>query len=306
MKARAEGEKCVVCHAYLFDDDDVVYCPVCGAPHHRECYKQLGHCGLEQYHGTENQYDRVKEREKMKNAAADNSQNEKQEIICPNCLRRLEEDTPICPYCGRPRNNVGGFVMFDALGGVDKNTDIGGGVTAQTAAEFVGVNPQRYVPRFRSLSDGKKVSWNWLAFFFPHGWFLMRKMYAIGAIVVTLMVAAQILAFPMLEVLSAAAVDNMNDQMAYVMQNMATMERVPVVLAALSGFLNIAIRIVSALFGDYFYKKHIISRAGQMGSSDLERTDYIRKYGGINIVMFLAGILAVTYIPSIIAMFFIS
>ena len=44
---------CSVCHAYLFDDDDVVYCPVCGAPHHRDCYKSIGHCAFEEAHGTE-------------------------------------------------------------------------------------------------------------------------------------------------------------------------------------------------------------------------------------------------------------
>ena len=34
---------CAVCNAYLFEEDDVVYCPVCGAPHHRECYNSIGH-----------------------------------------------------------------------------------------------------------------------------------------------------------------------------------------------------------------------------------------------------------------------
>ena len=41
MSIRTEEEQCVVCHAYLFSDDDVVYCPECGAPHHRECYNGI-------------------------------------------------------------------------------------------------------------------------------------------------------------------------------------------------------------------------------------------------------------------------
>ena len=57
MSLSVEGQKCPVCHAYLFDDDDVVFCPICGAPHHRDCYNAIGHCALEDKHGTDEQYD---------------------------------------------------------------------------------------------------------------------------------------------------------------------------------------------------------------------------------------------------------
>ena len=32
MSLNTEGVSCVRCHAYLFPEDDIVYCPVCGAP----------------------------------------------------------------------------------------------------------------------------------------------------------------------------------------------------------------------------------------------------------------------------------
>ena len=69
MSLNTEGVSCVRCHAYLFPEDDIVYCPVCGAPHHRECYNQLGHCALEEFHGTDRQYDKVKAREEEQAAA---------------------------------------------------------------------------------------------------------------------------------------------------------------------------------------------------------------------------------------------
>ena len=56
MGFSVEGQSCPVCHAYLFDEDDVVICPVCGAPHHRDCYAHVGHCALEHLHGTDEQY----------------------------------------------------------------------------------------------------------------------------------------------------------------------------------------------------------------------------------------------------------
>ena len=65
MNPEQKNISCALCHAYLFEEDDVVYCPVCGAPHHRECYNSIGHCALEQLHGTEQQYDKIK-RKKLK------------------------------------------------------------------------------------------------------------------------------------------------------------------------------------------------------------------------------------------------
>ena len=44
------GEKCPVCGKNFHADDDVVVCPICGTPHHRECYENLGHCFNEEKH----------------------------------------------------------------------------------------------------------------------------------------------------------------------------------------------------------------------------------------------------------------
>ena len=56
MSLQIEGRKCVVCQSYLFEDDDVVFCPECGAPHHRDCYKSVGRCGVAHLHGTSEEY----------------------------------------------------------------------------------------------------------------------------------------------------------------------------------------------------------------------------------------------------------
>ena len=47
---------CPVCHAKFFEEDDIVICPECGAPHHKACYKSIGRCAHEDTHGTENQW----------------------------------------------------------------------------------------------------------------------------------------------------------------------------------------------------------------------------------------------------------
>ena len=74
MSFEEEKKSCSVCHAYLFDEDDTVYCPECGAPYHRECYNKLGHCALEEYHGTPEQYDRVIERKRAEREKSEQSE----------------------------------------------------------------------------------------------------------------------------------------------------------------------------------------------------------------------------------------
>ena len=38
------GQHCPICGKEFCDGDDIVVCPECGTPYHRECYKTAGHC----------------------------------------------------------------------------------------------------------------------------------------------------------------------------------------------------------------------------------------------------------------------
>ena len=69
------GKKCPVCQKYFHADDDVVVCPDCGTPHHRECYESLGHCSNENLH--EQGYDYQEDKENT--AETDGMK------ICPSC-----------------------------------------------------------------------------------------------------------------------------------------------------------------------------------------------------------------------------
>ncbi len=310
MSLNTEGVSCVRCHAYLFPEDDIVYCPVCGAPHHRECYNQLGHCALEEFHGTDRQYDKVKAREAEQAAAEMPNTGENAEglITCQMCHEKYDFALNACPKCGAPNiaKAGGSFVNFDFLGGVPADYDIGDGITADEAKRFVAANTPRYIPKFAVLNAKNKLSWNWLAFLFPCGWMLSRKMYKNGVIAGLLTVISSLFYLPFMN-----AVNNLgfsaNETQAQLMQSIY--EHLPemgtaVIAALLAGFvLSIAVRILSALFGDYLYKQYAISSIKTI-RAESEDMDYdYHKKGGVNIFLFLLGTMAVQYLPALIGIF---
>ena len=310
MSLNTEGVSCVRCHAYLFPEDDIVYCPVCGAPHHRECYNQLGHCALEEFHGTDRQYNKVKAREEEQAAAEMPNTGENAEglITCQMCHEKYDFALNACPKCGAPNiaKAGGSFVNFDFLGGVPADYDIGDGITADEAKRFVAANTPRYIPKFAVLNAKNKLSWNWLAFLFPCGWMLSRKMYKNGIIAGLLTVISSLFYLPFMNAINNIGTTPGETQ-AQIMQSIY--EHLPkmgaaVIAALLAGFvLNIAVRILSALFGDYLYKKYAISSIKTI-RAESEDMDYdYRKKGGVNIFLFLLGTMAVQYLPALIGIF---
>lgn len=61
---------------------------------------------------------------------------------------------------------------------------------------FFGPRAERFLPiyeKFRSNPKGQPFTWNWVVFFTTFPWFFYRKMYATGAAIVLVAVAASVL-----------------------------------------------------------------------------------------------------------------
>lgn len=291
MSQEQKNLSCSLCHSYLFEEDDVVYCPICGAPHHRECYNSIGHCALETTHGTEQQYDKLKlkqeQQESKKQDSKTNSEYEKTQGSGFN-----------------PRFEVP--VYFDLLGGVPKDHLIDEDVTAEDTAKFVLSNTMRYIPKFSKLSKQSKISWNFMAFLFPCGWFLSRKMYRNGIVAGFLSIISTLLSIPLTKVMySLGIMDSASyyDMAQKVINNLSNINPAVVYIAFIGMWISLSISLICALFGDYLYKSHTVSTIKQLKkeSADLD-TDY-RKKGGVSLLLFIIGTMAVEYIPSIIAIF---
>lgn len=293
MSLNIKGRTCATCHAYLFEEDDVVFCPVCGAPHHRECYARTGHCALEEFHGTDNQYnpsDEIKHTEEKP----------QKETVCRFCNSKIDDDAKVCPYCGKPQGPV--FIGYDFMGGVKEDTDIDG-VKASEVRDFVAVNTHKYLPKFTILNENKRTSWNWTAFLFPEGWFFSRKMYKSGIIVLTAMLVAQILTMPLMNFLGGVSLPDTAAYAQYLAENMSAVGPLPLLMVVGSMLIAVLTRVISAMYGTYIYKKHAIKKIKEYSPSKEDRFVYNRKYGGVNIFLFLLGVMILNYLPRLIFMF---
>lgn len=310
MENETKRITCSVCHAYLFEDDDVVYCPVCGAPHHRDCYKSIGHCAFEDAHGTENQYKKPDLSEngdsvKYESKPAENAEDS---VKCEICGASYAAGTPNCPQCGAPNfRSVGGpFARFDFMGGVPEDMDLGDGVTAAEARRFVFTNTRRYLPKFAEMKFGKKTGWNWFAFFFPCGWFLSRKMYLEGIVTGILSVCFTLFTIPFQNIFytyTPTDFSNQPDLFSTVISDTAK-NNVPIlVLAAVGVILQIILSVLSAVFGDRIYRNYVITNVKKI-KTESEDADYdYHKKGGANFFLLLAGFFAVQYLLRIIELF---
>lgn len=283
MSSQFPQKSCALCHAYLFPEDDVVYCPECGAPHHRECYNSIGKCALAQFHGTENQYDRIKEPE-----PEPEQQHEKAE-------ERPNFETPF-----------GTYSPIDFLGGVKPDSLIAEGVTAKQAATFVFSNTMRYIPKFARLNKKKRISWNFMAFLFPSGWFLSRKMYKNGVIAAVFEVISTLLTIPFQNTLYNLGIvgpiysARVLEQIA---QNIDKISPSVISAAGLGGVISLIVMIISALFGDWIYKNHTVKTVKEIEASSEDKPLDYRKKGGVSIFVFFLGYMVTSFIPSLIATF---
>lgn len=315
MSFNLEGEKCPVCHAYFFEDEDIVFCPECGAPHHRDCYSAIGHCAYIDAHGTDLQYDKVKKHRKEEPDTENKRNNEgyshthSNTTNCKMCGEEFERSARSCPRCGAPNlGNVRGFAPFDLLGGVPADMDIGDGVTADEAKRFVAVNTPRYIPKFASFAAGKKVSWNWLAFFLPWVWFASRKMYLYSIIAVIFNIASVLVMNPFLmrfyDLIGVSTRVASEEAMSAI--NTISNQHPTLLILFLVGIaVTLIMRIICGLFSDGIYRKQVISSIKKIRSESEDQDEDYRKKGGVSFIAMLLAFFAGEYLPLIVAGFLI-
>ena len=184
---------CVKCEEAFDESSDIVVCPECGAPHHRECWKELGHCACEDKHA--DGYEWQPEKRYFGSIASPSeteSVSSDERVVCPNCGRNTNKSEKYCEYCGyymyeaadpfseekAVKDNLEELFPFDPGESIQ-------GVPAGDIKRFVGNMWIYYIPKFIRMSRSKNpVSFNFTAFFTHGFWFVSRKMYLPGILMI--------------------------------------------------------------------------------------------------------------------------
>lgn len=271
MPQKVEPKHCAYCRAILFEDDDVVWCPECGAPHHRACYQELGHCARADRHGMPEPEPPVEEKPSPPPVA----------------------DEPAPPVYG-----TGG--AFDPYNGVDPDSEMDG-LPITEVATFVGVNTRHYLPRFRKMADtGKKVFWNTGGFLFGYVWLFYRKCYPEGFAAAILALVSRLMMWPyllavnnMMEAIGPITNEQLSDPIAVGQFQAALLEQmqglsIGWVLLALGGvLLTVAVHVLLGLFGTRIYRRRCLNKVRAIRENEEidNKLQALSLSGGVNLLL---------------------
>ncbi len=321
-----EGQSCPVCGKHFGENDDIVACPQCGCPHHRDCWKQEGHCHFESDHGTEHQW-------AQSTAKTNTAQSETVPVVrCPHCGGDNPEFAEFCGHCGKDLDHddwasnstasetphaqqytppAGNYAppfqrpyqvpLQDPYAGIPRSEQIEG-VTVDELAELIGPNSAYYLPRFLRMSrGGSKASWNWAGFLLPYNWLLYRKNVLWGTLAflfwTALSVISQIAVAPFENVLNMQSQATMMQAMNTLMQSQSGRMLTIILFATL--ILEVILRVVVGLFGNYLYMRSILKKAKRLQQNPSLR--FPRRFRDTGGVSFLLA--AAPYVVTMFAMY---
>lgn len=321
------GNKCPVCDKYFHIGDDIVVCPECGTPHHRECYAQNGECKNADKHSEgydyqqdlkdNNSVDDTAELELCKKCG---TANPKGAFFCSKCGSALQDtnnNTGNNPYQNAGANNPHGgqpfpgnqvphVIMFDPLAGVNPGTDIGDGVTVGEVAKFVKTSTPYFVTVFNQIRTFCKSRFNFCAMFFGGGYLLYRKMYKIGSVITAIQAAMLILYYylnyyinstPVYDKLLKAMYEYDTNATALYMSELTTQQSGLLMLYFAIAVVMLIMGIVIGACANRMYFNHCKKQIVKIKSEANTQSDcdtMYQKRGGVN--MPLAISLWITYI----------
>lgn len=170
------NEVCQWCGEAFKEGDDIVVCPECGTPQHRECWKQHGHCVNSDKHSPDFVWTpQIKESVKPQE---------------PIKAEPVNEDESVKGGIGTQITDPQQFEQILLGENINKKDEEFDSIKVSEAALYLQAGNRRYISKFLKQRDKhSKLSWNWGAFFFAPAWFFYRKLYKAGTLFLALTVA---------------------------------------------------------------------------------------------------------------------
>lgn len=297
--------QCPYCQKPFADGDDVVVCPECGAPAHRDCWKKRGGCLYESKHdaGYTWEIPYSKEREEAERKAQEEEAARRNARTFGDGADRKQADTR---PDGMPFDNEYGNYASYTTGdhGEMKPTvrvigpdEMLGDFRVREYGEVIQNNKNRYIPKFFVMENTKRnIVGNIAAFFFPTLWSAYRRMYALALILVLAQFLVPLFSLDsVIEYYSEAAtlaeqyvLTNAQDQEAAQEAMNAILEKMPEPPLALqvNHYVILAIHILMGLFANTIYKRHceqLLTKAKAIEKPE-EQAVFIKRRGGTSVI----------------------
>ncbi len=260
-----ENEKCPVCDKLFTKDDDIVFCPHCGTPHHRECYNKTGHCINADKHNTGFEY---------KSEKADFIQ-PKDDTAKNNEYYHTEENANTDNQNYSQFNHTAGVNFNVGKTAYEKSNETIEGKSISEIACVISTNIERFIKKFKA---NKLFSWNWGAFFFGPYYLLFRKMNIHGLTFLALNYAVSfaVQGFYYEKInnfynFMNSNIDNMNEILSNPKGKLGVEmmslyhEILPAALIIM--IASLVINIVIAVFADKFYRKKVLTVIDKVNSN---------------------------------------
>lgn len=285
---RYEKVNCPVCNKEFKDGDDIVVCPECGTPHHRECYKSLGHCAMEAKHA---------ENYSFKNPHV----SDEGRIRVPNIIdeEKSKKEAPMGAAVEIKNDNNGKPDI--EVRPIEPDDKVDDEFTAKNYGDFIGKNKNKYIPKFMNMNtSGKKASWNWAAFFFPIPWLFYRKMYKVGIIVALISVIIPIIFagdfYDYFEKYSEAILAASSSTQTISASDLQNMLPTETIAYRINSYVSFFVDIIVAVFGNYFYKGYCRRKLSDLKKKNENPIDFetaVAKKGGTSVLGMILALLLI-------------
>lgn len=262
-----ENNSCPVCGKQFQPGDDIVTCPECGTPHHRACYRELGHCAHQALHGDGYAFTPADPPAEQKSSApADDTHTtapEQKRNAWPAMPSWTETPSfaPTAALDNRvPAKKYRPPILQDTTPDPSQYPGTIEGEAAADVAAVVRTNTGYFLSRFRR---NKKVGWNWAAFLFGPYYLFFRKMYKEGTAALAIRFAASLIVQGAYASQFAKLTDFMSTNYTALMQgkmqpDAALVEPLYPAVAIMMG-VGLAIHLVIALFANRLYHRKVFT-----------------------------------------------
>ena len=266
-----ENAFCPVCNGRFEEGDDIVVCPECGTPHHRNCYNAVGHCVNRGLHSSGYSYNDEQKKKDAFTANKPDANTESPSFFAPEAKKEAENNDSPNPFPVSPF----AFPIVQNESVYEKDNQKINGESVADYAYTIRTNIPRFINVFKEFENGKKkFSWNWGAFLFGSLYLFYRKMYkqaiayfcafiavVFGSCFATANLAPKYIEafknFSSLYAQNKLTPEILNEYFASSI-NIQDFQTAGIILYSALGII-VVLRIIQALFADKYYKSTISS-----------------------------------------------